>query len=368
MKLSKTIYLRTGAHAAMIDIRIGPPTREPNYYKIPVTLVPADDESAGLINGLVDEYQQRAADGLKIITRTPSGGISFKGGRLLPAWDIRANRGMIELTAVLPEGCFRIQFSNGVDSDVLVRAGEIRGHQAFNVFKKVCDKFGVDLESYRREDGVLFKQRIEPAEIGFCTKVHDITGITFEHCHHIDRNSSYQAGLIQEFPEFEPVVRYLYDNRQRNDGYYKKVLNMTQGFFQSKFSPVYYQFSHLSEAMIRLNNQWVRDMCQKLVDSGRTPLLKNTDGVWYTGDIYHDENEGSDLGQWKTDHVNCIWRAKSKGCYEFIENGVYTPVARGVPRLKSQFFKWGDIFDDTKCHVTYYTLENQHIFKKEVTV
>ena len=111
---------------------------------------------------------------------------------------------------------------------------------------------------------------------------------------------------------------------------------MSQGFFQSKYSPVYYQFSHLSRAMIHDNNEWIREKVKRLVDYGCAPLLKNTDGIWYSGPLYHDEDEGSGLGQWKSDHINCTWRCKSKGCYEFIENGVYTPVARGVSKLKSQ--------------------------------
>ena len=60
----------------------------------------------------------------------------------------------------------------------------------------------------------------------------------------------------------------------------------------------------------------------------------NTDGIWYqakNGDfrLYHDENEGGELGQWKNDHQDCEFLAYSDGQYWYKEKGKFHPVARG---------------------------------------
>ena len=76
----------------------------------------------------------------------------------------------------------------------------------------------------------------------------------------------------------------------------------------------------------------------------------NTDGIWYQGDVYHDEGEGKQLGQWKNDYIDCMWRAASKGKYEFADSeGNYHPVVRGRTRLdkvkERDDWEWGDIYD-----------------------
>ena len=82
------------------------------------------------------------------------------------------------------------------------------------------------------------------------------------------------------------------------------------------------------------------------------PILYNTDGVWYyspNGKPYHGEGEGKGIGCWENDHLDCKWRAKSKGCYEFIEEGKYSPVVRGLTKYDKikpdrTTWEWGDIF------------------------
>ena len=84
----------------------------------------------------------------------------------------------------------------------------------------------------------------------------------------------------------------------------------------------------------------------------------NVDGIWYQGEIYHDEDEGPNIGQWANDHINCKWRAKSSGSYEFIEDGKYYPVVQGCtgydcvkPRTE---WEWGDIYKTGKQLVYYF--------------
>ena len=89
-----------------------------------------------------------------------------------------------------------------------------------------------------------------------------------------------------------------------------------------------------------------KKLAEILEKKGRIVLLFNTDGIWYKGAPYHGEGEGDGLGQWHNDHVRCKFRMKSAGAYEFIENGVYTPVVRGVSLEKREGWQWGDIYTE----------------------
>ena len=72
----------------------------------------------------------------------------------------------------------------------------------------------------------------------------------------------------------------------------------------------------------------------------------NTDGIWYNGPLYHGDGEGSGLGQWENDHKNCQFRMASAGAYEFIEEGTYHPVIRGIPNDTKTEWEWGDIYKE----------------------
>ena len=165
--------------------------------------------------------------------------------------------------------------------------------------------------------------------------------------------------MMQEFPILETTIRRLYAERKRKPTY-KNVLNMTQGFMQS--SMVGYKYSHISKAGYVWTKQQLDILTNALTAEGFRILAYNTDGIWYQSfscDAYHDDNEGVDIGQWKTDHSDCKIRFKSRGCYEFIENGIYTPVFRGtssyertVPREQWQ---WGDIYSGSVVNYSWVT-------------
>ena len=78
---------------------------------------------------------------------------------------------------------------------------------------------------------------------------------------------------------------------------------------------------------------------------GRIVLSFNTDGIWYKGPVFHWEGEGESLGEWHNDHICCKFRAKSAGSYEFIENGVYHAVVRGISNDIKDDWEWGAIYE-----------------------
>ena len=177
------------------------------------------------------------------------------------------------------------------------------------------------------------------------------SGQIFEHCNHIDFHSSYPAGLANTHPEFRPTIERVYQQRKTNPNR-KLSLNCFIGCRQSPKSTWKCRWSHLAKDAIGDNNRRIDEMDARLKANGDKVLGHNTDGIWYQGPVYHGEGEGNDLGQWRNDYVDCRFRAKSRGAYEFIENGKYYPVVRGITELDwikpREEWQWGDIFKNCK--------------------
>ena len=176
----------------------------------------------------------------------------------------------------------------------------------------------------------------------------DIRKQTFDNCHHIDFHSSFPSGLVNTHPEFRPTIERLYHLR-KTDPKRKLALNSFIGCRQSPHDPWHRRWTKLAKDAIEDNNRRIREMDTRLIANGDQILGHNTDGIWYQGPIYHGEGEGPELCQWRNDHINCRFRAKSNGAYEFIEDGQYTPVIRGhtnLDRIKPDrsTWSWGDIF------------------------
>ena len=302
-----------------------------NYLLIPVTVFNIDEKGASKFNKIFNWCKKQD---LEKLIRTPSGAISNKGRRG-PAWDVKQSRNVVEMTIVLEGYAWRIQFRSKLQKGM-------SGRSAFTKFKRLLKKEGINLEDYAIENGEKVKEEIEKPLIGIThnTYYHKV----FQHVNHIDRHSSYAAGLAKTHPEFAPVLNMCYERRKENEDY-KNILNFSIGFMQS-IGGCKARWAHLSRDAISDNNAWIRELALKLDKSGRIVIAYNTDGIWYVGKPYHGEGEGEGLGQWLNDHIDCQFRMKSDGAYEFIENGVYHPVIRGISNEVKGDWKWGDIYTE----------------------
>ena len=302
-----------------------------NFLLIPVTIFNLDEKGAKKFNKI---YLWLKKQNLYKLERTASGGIKNGCHMKLPAWDIRTNKYCVEMT-VLFEGCaWRIQFRTKTPKG-------LSGRKAFTKFKSLLLKDGVDLDDYVIENGIEVKETIQsylvkPYHEFYIDKI-------FKNAHHIDFHSSFASGLANTHPEFKKTLEWLYKNREK-DEMNKHILNFSIGFMQS-ISGCNAKWAHLSKDAIEDNNFRVNHLAEMLEKSGHRVLLLNTDGIWYSGEIYHGKGEGSGLGQWHNDHINCQFRMASAGAYEFIENGVYYPVIRGIPNDSKLDWKWGDIYE-----------------------
>ena len=333
----------------ILEYRHSLPTYDLNYKLIPVTVFDITDEGAREFNKILDFAKEYTNIGT--IERTRIGGIAIGNKLVFPAYDLRKTGTCAELTLLLPEGCWRFQFRSKLNQEA--NPGGLSGAQAFNKFVDYCVRYGIDLESYAVENGEEIKATIIPAPVGLTNEY--IKDVTWKGVHHVDFHSSYPAGLVNTHEDFRDLIEFLY-MRRKTSPECKAILNFSIGFMQS-VTGCGARYATLSRDAIHDNNKRVKDLALRVKESGGLILCYNTDGFWYVGDQYHGEGEGDQLGQWSHDHSNCIWRAKSGGCYEYIEDGKYNVVARGRTRLDNikprSEWTWGDIYDEEADPITY---------------
>lgn len=283
---------------------------------------------------------------MNTIIRTKSGGIA-KGPKVLTnnsyAWDLQKSSLGAMLTIILGGTVYVLKFGTFKGQ----KAPEIYPSQAFATFDDKCLEYGINLNDYIIDNGPEVKLTIESPMIEML-EYHDENHPGLTNVHHIDFHNSYPAGLANTHPEFRPVIEEFYALR-KIDPMYKAVLNYTIGWMQSVKNNRKAEWAHLSRDAIADNNKRIDILSCVLEFTGRKIIGYNTDGVWYQGEIYHGPGEGTGLGEWENDHVNCLFRAKSNGAYEFIENGKYQAVLRGQSTLDAtkpnrKDWVWGDIY------------------------
>ena len=308
------------------------------YNTKPLRLAPTE-ANAKVFNEI---YEFLLKTDMNTIERSPSGTIR-KGPKYLKnfyAYDIVKSSLGLTLTISI-DGYLRvIKFGLYRKED----APEIYPTQAFKIFTDKCLEHGIDLEDYAIDNGPEVRDLTDKAPIDMDKS---ILNKTLTKVNHIDFHSSFPAGLANTHPEFRPVMEYFY-NIRKTDPAAKFLMNSGIGFMCTEKFGFRARLAHLRKDAIEDNNARIDELRLRLILSGRTIVGHNTDGIWYQGEPYHGDGEGKNLGQWENDHINCIFRAKSDGAYEFIEDGKYNVVQRGQTTLDAikprDKWEWGDIY------------------------
>lgn len=247
----------------------------------------------------------------------------------------------------------------------------VTGTEAWRVFRKYAEQDGNWLEKYLTNDMdeiMAIKSQIdkpliclnEGVEAGIDAIYSSIPGYSIVH---IDLNSAYPAGIAALIPEAKPTILRLYIAKKDGDPKAKAYLNLATGTSQSPnircaVAPF------LALCAIHWTKVKLLELCVFIEkELHNRVLLFNTDGLWAI--IANNKIEtlkqhfefGEELGQWKIDHVVEKIRFKSNGSYEYVENGVYHPVCRGIRKEISNTFKWGDIFSHQE--VGYLLIEDE---------
>lgn len=330
----------------MRELVWSPVTVQPNIKLAPVNNFHVNESGAEEFNEIIEWCEKNVAKDPQI-NWTASGGMKKDGYR--DRYGIRETHSTTELIIYYNCRLTRCCFRNAPKSDEEEKKKAIYGAQCFKEFRRICETFGVDLDdlALTPEEGAAIKKTIPKAKISMsplCLNMELRGG----NIHHLDFNSSFLSGMKEYKPELGPALDYMYEHRKDNP-LMKNVMVQSWGYMQS-LKCAKARWAHLSKAGIEWNNKMIELYAQKLRDNGDIILGFNTDGIWYKGPIFHDELEGTGLGKWKNDHVNCqAFRAKSNGAYEYIdEDGKYHPVMRGTTRLEQtkprSEWEWGDIY------------------------
>lgn len=341
-------------------------TEKPNRFAMKLNEFTLDD-----IEEFNAIYQFAKANYMRV-NPTPSGSMPYdRGIKNYFRYMVLISTMRYELVIVCNIGCFRFTIGSPTNSKA---DDNISGKKAVKKIYELARKFRVDLEPYACSvsEGKKIKETImSPLIDEYCLKV----GLPYKYfldgdVHHLDLNSSYASRICDAVIELRPIYEYLFERRHEKDGYYKHVLTNHIGCWQSVFCPKYrnprktapYQFAKLSKIAVDGTRLIIEEYCRKLKASGRKVILTNTDGIWYQGEIYHDENEGSKLGQWHNDHVNCQLLVKSKGAYQYVENGVCHTILRGRTNfdkvLDRTEWEFGQILDES-IHLQRYAWSDE---------
>lgn len=255
---------------------------------------------------------------------------------------------------------------------------EISGRDSFQRFRAELKKDDVDIEKFAIDNGKELKSTVDFGNpvIQFDESIKDKT---IENAHHVDMASAYMyfAGIYH--PEWEKTIQRIYDLR-KSSSIYKHILTRACGFFQSQYCILNghgYALADVSSFAIRSTAIAVKKMAKELSNYGFKILAFNTDGVWFCGDlkllpqeIFENFTQKKEIGKFSIDHKNCTIRFKSVGSYEYMENGKYTPVVRGLTRydragLARDNWKWGYIYTPDGEQVEVYKFEKDCGLRRE---
>lgn len=255
---------------------------------------------------------------------------------------------------------------------------EISGRDSFQRFRAELKRDGVDIENFAISNGKELKSAIDFGNpvIQFNESIKDKV---IDNVHHVDMASAYMyfAGIYH--PEWEKTIRRIYDLR-KSDSIYKHILTHACGFFQSQYCILNghgYALADVASFAIRNTAIAVKKMAKELTNYGFKILAFNTDGVWFHGDLkllpqetFEKFTQKKEIGKFSIDHKNCTIRFKSVGSYEYMENGKYTPVVRGLTRydragLARDNWKWGYIYTPEGEQVEVYKFERNTGLRRE---
>lgn len=307
-------------------------TLTPNKKSLPINKFTFNDEDVKKFN----EIYRYCKRNYSYVPPTNSGGIANSlGSSFHERYTVVSTESKqhFELIIACEEGCYRFVLKSGV-----AETNTVTGRKACVEMYKQFDAFNIDVKKYMTGN-LEIKKEIKPPHIEFLLPDLFLRR-PIKNCHHLDLNSAYASGIIKDYPELRDVYEHVYSKRKENNNYFKHVLTNSIGCFQSEFCVDYetrfrakpYALANLSKSAINNTRARIEQLIIKLKRSGRTPILTNTDGIWYSGDVY-TAGSGDKLGEFKNDHTNCTLLVKTRGAYQFIENGKVHSVVRGLSNL-----------------------------------
>ena len=347
------------------------PTLKPNKKNLKLNSLYLNDVDVEEFNKIYKYCKEHFFE----VPHTKSRGISTKTKyRFKERYTLITGNQTFELVINCLEGDYRFIVKNKPSKD-----NTIKGRRACQEIYKKADEYDIDFSKYAQGNQKT-KEDILPPHIQFM--LHErFLGKVIHNCHHLDLNAAYASKIIEEYPELKPMYDDIYHHRKDNDGYYKHVLTNSIGCWQSEYCVDYfsrhksapYVYANLSKIAVNGTRHEIENLIKDLKRSGRIPILSNTDGIWYSGPIYHTKQEGLELGQYKNDHINCKLLVRSKGAYQYLtRDNVCHSVVRGTSNLdilhEREDWKFGEIMNQDLSVEKYKFSKNDGIVKVWVKV
>ena len=338
---------------------------KPNKNKLPINNFSFDQ-----LKEFNDIYQYARANFMKV-KPTRSRGICNKiSERLHERYFMSVGNQRFELVIICLEGCYRFILQNPKQ-----KGNEVSGRKAAAQIYKWADEFGIDFSVFASNSGIEEKKQIESPHIKVMRDIY--LNKSYMHVYHMDFKSSYASRICEAYPQLRPMYEVIYKMRKEDNDFYKHVLTNSIGCWQSEYCLDYetrrksnpYQFAKLSRIAINGTRAKIEDKLYSLKLRGFVPLLTNTDGIWYYSNHgpYHDKDEGTELGQWENDHLDCKFLMTGPGSYQYVENGKCHTVLRGLCDLDAtepdrEKWNFGDILKIGSM-LTYKFDEERGVYK-----
>ena len=315
-----------------------------NSCQMPRVIWPLTDEYVDKFNHIVDLCSEA---GLENLLLTPAKNISKMNSENDSFAVVPGGGKRFTIILSTSEGNVRIWLTPNTQE--FGKKKPMTGYRGYQLLAKEFAKDNVLLPNYAEPNGEKIKETIEKPMIDVDE---DILSFTIEGANHLDFHSAYPGALAECYPEMRPTIERIFKQRKENPEL-KIALDAGIGYFQSEYCKIMdcgpYSLARLAQKALNRNKEKMVELTERMEKLGYQILAHNTDGIWYTGGIYHGGGEGPNVGEWENDHINTTIRFKSRGAYEYIENGVYHPVVRGRTRLDDkkprETWEWGDIFN-----------------------
>lgn len=280
------------------------------FLKLETTIEPIYTHSLDEFNSYVEKYKTNNQ-----IILTKSGNISQANLRNLPCsrtWK-RGNR--MEFQYIDGKQQIRvlyaIHYDNESDKDEKI------SYEALNYFKGLMDIIPTDDE----EQDVEFFTCPENKESAYYNYVDNrYTNITLDHCYSLDRNNSFMASMLEEYPQTKEWVERYYRERCMKKGQpdYDRFKVYGSIFVGWLNNPKY----HRKKAWMRIvsnSNKKVHELRKAIEKAGCTILLVNTDAVKFIG--HYDYENNLELGGFKYEWMDTKMYIKAVKSYAYLDKG-----------------------------------------------
>ena len=297
------------------------------YYmilKLDTTITPIYTHSLDEFNSYVENYK---TDEQIILTK--SNNISQETLRHLPASKTWKRGNHMEFQYI--DGKQHIRVLYALHYDEQSEMDNKIAYEALNYFKGLMEVIPTDDVEPEPE----FFTCEENKESAYYNYVNNrYINMTLNHCYSLDRNNSFPASMLEEYPQTRPWVEKYYKERLLKKGKpgYERFKVYGSIFIGWLNNPKYHR-SHAWKRIVSNSNKKVHQLRQFIEKQGNEVLLVNTDAVKFIGHVSY--NESTNLGDFKYEWQDTKMYIKGVKSYAYLDKDKWKFKQAGKCKLDS---------------------------------